>query len=272
MKLARIVSLALLILCNSLVAYSQDAPKPTGEWIQLFNGKDLKDWHVKIRGYKLGDNFGNTFRVEDGLMKVRYDAYDQFDFNPRGKKLERFGHIHYKTPFSHYRMRLEYRFVEKQVKAGPAWAIRNSGIMVHGQDPKTMSQDQDFPVSIEVQLLGGTGNGQRTTGNLCTPGTNVEMNGALVKRHCTSSKSETYHGEQWVKAEVEVRGNKLIRHIINGQEVLSYQKPQLDARDANARNLIKGGNVMLSAGYISLQSESAPVDFRNIELMVLKAE
>jgi hypothetical protein len=231
------------------------------EWVSLFNGKNLDGWVPKITGYDLGDNFGNTFRVEDGLLKVSYEKYEAFD----GK----FGHLHYEKPYSNYRLRLEYRFTGDQCKGGPGWATRNSGIMVHGEDPKLMTKDQDFPTSIEVQLLGGDGTNARPTGNLCTPGTNVVMDEKLVKRHCTTSKSKTYHGEQWVTSEVEVRGNEVIRHLINGDKVLEYQKPQLDDRDAHAKSLIKDGELMLSGGFISLQSESHPVEFRKIEIIIL---
>lgn len=236
--------------------------KAEGEWIQLFNGKDLTGWTPKIRGYKLGENFGNTFRVEDGLLKVRYDGYDQYN--------ERFGHLFHEGIYSNYRIRVEYRFVGSQVPGGPGWAIRNSGVMVHGQRPETMTLDQDFPCSIEVQLLGGDGVRDRTTLNLCTPGTHVEMNGKLFKPHCTSSKSKTYHGEQWVTAEIEVRGNEVIRHIIDGEVVLEYQRPQLDPGDANAKRIIKDDKVQLAEGTISLQSESHPIDFRKVEIQILK--
>ena len=131
--------------------------KSNAEWVPLFNGKDLTGWTPKIRGHKLGDNFGNTFRVEDGLLKVRYDAYDKFD--------ERFGHLFYQGEYSNYRLRVEYRFVGEQASQGPGWAIRNSGVMIHGQKPETMTIDQDFPSSIEVQLLGGDGKNPRTTSN-----------------------------------------------------------------------------------------------------------
>jgi hypothetical protein len=239
---------------------AQEIPKD-GKWIQLFNGKDLNDWKVKIQGYKLGDNFGNTFRVEDGMMKVGYEKYDSF--------ARKFGHIHYKTPFSNYIIRVEYRFTGDQAKDGPGWAFRNSGIMVHGQDPASMGLEQDFPVSIEVQLLGGKGTGNRTTSNLCTPGTNVVMGGKLVTRHCMPSASKTYHGDQWVTAVVEVRGDKVIKHILDGKVVLEYTQPQLDDRDDDAKKLIKDGKKLLSGGYISLQSESHPVEFRKVELMEL---
>ncbi|MDA1053551.1 MAG: DUF1080 domain-containing protein [Planctomycetota bacterium] len=233
------------------------------EWIQLFNGKNLDGWKVKLTGYELNDNFGNTFRVEDGLLKVRYDAYDKFG--------RRFGHIFYDQPFANYVIRIEYRFVGEQAVDGPGWAFRNSGIMVHGQTPESMRKDQEFPVSIEVQLLGGNGTDKRATGNLCSPGTHVVMDGKLLKRHCTDSSSKTYHGDQWVTVEVEVRGNKSIKHFVEGELVLEYTQPQLDETDEDAAKLIEqaGGNKMLSGGSISLQAESHPVEFRKVELRKL---
>jgi hypothetical protein len=231
-------------------------------WIPLFNGKDLSGWTPKIRGHESGDNFGETFRVENGALKVAYDKYDNFN--------NQFGHLFYQESFSHYRLRVEYRFVGEQAPGGPGWAVRNSGVMVHGQAPETMSKDQEFPASIEVQLLGGSGSGQRTTANLCTPGTNVVMNGELITRHCTNSKSKTYHGDQWVTVEIEVRGNKLIKHMVEGETVLEYSQPQLDERDADAQKLLaRGAEKMLERGTISLQSESHPVEFRKVELLKL---
>ena len=235
------------------------------DWKQLFNGKDLKGWKPKIRGYKLGENHADTFRVVDGYLTVSYDKYEKFD--------RRFGHLFYEKPFSNYDMRIEYRFLGKQIDGGPGWAIRNSGVMVHGQAPETMGKDQNFPVSIEVQLLGGTGTGKRTTMNLCTPGTNVEMKGKLVTRHCNSSTSKTYHGEQWVTAEIRVRGGKTIEHLVDGKTVLSYSKPQLDPRDKDAKKLIKDSkNLVLTGGSISIQSESHPIQFRKIEIREIKSE
>ncbi len=250
-----------LLIGGAASASGQETEAP-GEWRALFNGKDLTGWTPKIRGYELGENFGNTFRVEDGLIKVRYDAYDEFN--------ERFGHLFHDETFSHYILRVEYRFVGDQVKGGPGWAFRNSGLMLHGESPKTMAKGQDFPASIEVQLLGGDGVKDRTTANLCTPGTNVVMNGELIRRHCTSSTSKTYHGDQWVVCEVEVRGNRVIRHKMDGKIVLEYNEPQLDDRDQHAKELAKAnGGLMLDRGSISLQSESHPCDFRKVEIKVL---
>jgi hypothetical protein len=246
---------------SSIDARGQDRPAE-GHWIALFNGKDLDGWTPKIKGYELGENYADTFRVEHGVLKVAYDKYPRFD----GK----FGHLFYRTPFSHYRLRIEYRFVGEQCPGGPNWALRNSGVMIHGQPPESMKKDQDFPVSIEVQFLGGNGRNPRPTANVCTPGTNIVMGGRLITRHCTDSKSRTYHGDQWVTVEAEVHGNGVIKHIVNGETVLEYEKPQLDDRDPDGRRLIKDGEKMLHGGSISLQAESHPIEFRRVELLPLK--
>jgi hypothetical protein len=246
-------------------ALAQDkAPKE--EWIQLFNGKNLDGWVVKVKGFDVGNNYANTFRVENGLLKVVYEKgkYEPF----RGK----FGHLFHKEKFSHYILRAEYRFVGEQAPGGPNWAIRNSGLMIHGESPETMGKNQDFPVSIEVQLLGGNGKDERSTANLCTPGTNVVMDGKLVMQHCNNSTSKTYHGDQWVTVEVEVHGSRLIRHKVNGQVVLEYTDPQYDDREEHSKELAakQGGKLLIDHGTISLQSESHPVEFRKIELLKLK--
>ncbi|MGA0557790.1 3-keto-disaccharide hydrolase [Larkinella sp. VNQ87] len=236
-------------------------PKPDG-WIQLFNGKDLKDWSVKITGHPLNDNYGNTFRVEDGKMVVRYDQYKNFD--------EQFGHIFYKKPFSAYLLLVEYRFVGEQVAGGPGWAVRNSGAMLHGQDPKTMGLKQDFPISLEMQLLGGDGQHERHTANLCTPGTNVVMNGKLFTPHCIDSNSKTYHDDRWVRAEALVLGDSLVKHIVEGDTVLTYTKPQIGGGNVIHFNSDqKKDGQLLRQGYISLQSESHPIEFRKVSLFDL---
>ena len=244
-----------------VVSFTFEARGEEKGWIALFNGRDLDGWTPKIKGYPAGENFGDTFRVEDGVLKVSYDKYKKFD----GK----FGHLFYKTPFSHYRLRVEYRFVGEQCPGGPSWALRNSGVMIHSQSPESMRKEQEFPVSIEVQFLGGNGRDKRPTANVCTPGTNIVMGGKLITQHCTNSKAKTYHGDQWVTVEAEVHGNGTIKHIVDGETVIEYEKPQLDPNDADARKLIAGDGVMLSEGYIALQAESHPVEFRKVELMPL---
>ncbi|MDJ1494048.1 DUF1080 domain-containing protein [Cytophagaceae bacterium DM2B3-1] len=250
-----------LFLLTCVVSEAQKkAPKPT--WIQLFNGKDMKDWHVKVAGHPYDDNYGNTFRVQDGKMIVRYDQYKKFD--------QQYGHIFYKQKFSAYLLAVEYRFVGEQAPGGEGWAWRNSGMMLHCQDPKTMGVKQDFPISIEYQLLGGNGKDERHTANLCTPGTNVMMDGKLFTPHCIDSKSKTYHGDRWVRAEVLVLGDSVITHIVEGDTVLRYEKPQIgDGTVSNYDPAIKKDGQPLTEGYIALQSESHPVEFRKVELVDL---
>ena len=226
------------------------------EWIQLFNGKDLDDWIVKINGQSLNNNLHNTFRVEDGALKVSYDGYDVF-----GKS---YGHIFYKKPYSNYKLRLQYRFVGEQVKDGQGWAEKNSGVMIHCQSPESMGLNQGFPVSLEVQLLGGVQEGvERPTGNLCTPGTHVTMNDKLITDHCINSSSETFYGEEWIDLVVVVL-NDSISHFINGKEVIRYTKPVFGGEYSVDKS--KEG-MILKEGFISLQSESHSIEFRNIVLL-----
>jgi hypothetical protein len=232
------------------VAPAETPKAEQGAWISLFNGENLEGWSAKIRGQEAGVNFKDTFRVEDGKIVVNYDQYD-------GAFKKRFGHLFYETPFSHYVLKMQYRFVGEQLPDGPEWAWRNSGVMVHGQTRESMGKTQPFPRSIEVQLLGGPETEERPTANLCTPGTNVVMGGEMHKKHCTESNSKTYRGDQWVNLKIVVRGSKRITHYVNGKQVMTYTKPQ------------KNDGTLLTGGTISLQSESTPVEFRNIKLKPL---
>ena len=236
--------------------------KSVPKWLSLFNGKDLSGWKVKIRDHALGDNFANTFSASNGVMKVNYNGYENFN--------EQFGHIYHEKKFSYYLLSIEYRFVGQQAKGGPDWAIRNSGVMIHCQAPETLTLHQDFPISIEVQFLGGNGKDERHTANLCTPGTHVVYNGTLLTDHCINSTSKTFHGDQWVNVDVLVLGNTRIQHIVNGDTVLTYEKPQIGGgvvTDSDPK--VKVDGTLLNEGYISLQSESHPIEFRKVELFDL---
>ena len=251
------VLMIFLLACNQTGKKTSDSSRD--KWISLFNGKDLDGWIIKINKHPLGENYNNTFRVRDGKLVVSYDEYDNFN--------SEFGHIFYKTPYSHYKLRLEYRVVGEQVKGGPAWARKNNGVMFHCQAPSEMLINQPFPVSIEAQLLGGLSEGERPTGNVCTPGTNIVMNGKLITKHCTNSTSATYNGDQWIHFELVVLGDSIIHHIVEGDTVLTYSKPQIGGDLPDGFPLPEG--TPLRSGYIALQSESHPFEFRNIELLDL---
>ena len=265
LKLIQFLSVFLMLCClASCNVYQNKDTTVTEKWIPLFNGKDLEGWTIKIKGHPLNKNYKNTFRVtNNGALQVNYDEYTTFD--------DSFGHIFFNKEFSNYKLRLQYRFTGEQLKGGEGWATRNSGVMIHCQTPQSMGLHQDFPVSIEVQLLGGLGDSERTTGNLCTPGTHVIMNNEKITRHCINSNSKTYHGDQWVQIEVLVMNDSIISHKINNQTVMSYSKPQIGGGQVNfglETWKTKEGNP-LKKGYISLQSESHPVEFRNIEILEL---
>jgi hypothetical protein len=268
-RFAGAVVSALLLACASSSAgrrTTADGGAGARDWVQLFDGRSLDGWDIKFAHHPLGENVGETFRVRDGLLQVRYDRWSRFDGE--------FGHLFTKRAFSRYLVAVEYRFVGEQVPGagrGLAWAIRNNGIMVHSQSAASMGRDQDFPISLEVQLLGGLGTGPRSTGNLCTPGTNVHFADTLVTRHCTNSTSRTYDGDRWVRVEALVLGDSVLKHIVEGDTVLVYRKPEMG--DGSANNLQPGvfvDRAPLARGYIALQAETAPIDFRRVELLDLE--
>lgn len=255
----RFVLIAISLLSISLGTSCKNSKETHSEkeWVSLFNGKDLDGWLVKINGYELNNNAFNTFQVDQGVMRVSYAAYDTFT--------NQYGHIFYKSPFKNYRLKLQYRFIGEQVNGGQGWATKNSGVMIHSQAPETMGLNQAFPVSLEVQFLGGLEEGkERPTGNLCTPGTHVEMEGKLITDHCINSSSETIYDDSWVDVEVVV--DSTIIHKINGKEVMVYANPIIGG-EYNTFTEKEGEQV--TQGYISLQSESHPIEFRNIEILEL---
>ena len=235
-----------------------------GDWRPLFNGRDLSNWTPKIRGFALGENFANTFRVRDGVLAVAYDGYESF--------ADRFGHLFFAEPFSRYRLRIEYRFVGQQAPAAPDWAARNSGVMVHSQAPETMLLDQDFPISLEVQFLGGLSDGNaRSTGNVCTPGTRIVYEGAPDTSHCIRSTSPTIDGDAWVAADVLVEGSERVVHYIDGLPVVEYGGVTYGGGNVAGHDpAAKPDGERLERGYLSLQSESHPIEFRRVELLSLE--
>lgn len=272
----RIQLFFLVIFCSFLIGAGCPAKKSQkGEdWVSLFNGRDLTGWDIKITSRPLNENYKNTFRVEDSMLRIVYDEYTTFD--------EKFGHLYYKTPYSYYMLRYQYHFTGVQTPGGASWNVRNSGVMIHSQSAASVNLNQDFPVSVEVQLLGGLGNGERTTGNVCTPGTQVHMLGDLRTEHCINSSSKTYNGDQWVSMKVIVLGDSVIKHIVENDTVLVYEKPEIgggfvgSAHNWTQANItdstvwIQKSGMPLNQGYIALQAESHPIDFKNIELLNLE--
>ncbi len=259
-----------------LTGCSSSAPDNTAkeEWVSLFNGKDLTGWDIKIAGYDMNDNFKETFRVEDSVMKVDYSRYEKFE--------NKFGHIYYSKPYSHYRVKLQYRFTGKQLKDGPDYAYLNSGIMLHSQSAASLGKAQTFPVSLEMQFLASNDSVKRTTGNLCTPGTQISMNGKLVTDHCINSNSPNYDEDRWINAEAIVLGDSIVYHMIESDTVLTYTNTivgggfvsmGMDWRAGGFSDSVmwtQKQSTPLKEGYIALQAESHPIEFRKVELLDLK--
>jgi hypothetical protein len=256
------VTLIALVGCAPKPRIHVDAP--TGNWVSLFNGKDLDGWTVKLAGEDVKDNYRDTFRVDNGILKVKYDHYEKFG--------DRFGSLYYNTKMSRYWLRVEYRFVGDLAPGAPGWAYKNSGIQLHSQAPQTMRKEQQFPVSVEFDLVGGKSFGSQPTGDVCHYGTNVSIDGALLKEQCSKLSDITIRDDRWVTALAEVDGAKSVRQIVNGDLVVRYTNLTLDAKNPDARSLIAlGADQALSSGYISLQSNGAPIEFRRIEILPLDA-
>jgi hypothetical protein len=253
-----LVIISLSMGCNHKKSVEQSPEEP--QCINLFNGEDLSGWTVKISGYEPGINFGNTFRVEDGLLKVRYDQYESFD--------NRFGALYFNKEYSDFRLKVEYRFVGETAPGAPVWGFRDSGIQYHGQGLSTMAIDQPFPICLEYNLHGGNGVDERPVGQICANGIIIEIDGKDNTAYCTPpSVSRTFHGDQWVTAEIESR-NGVFRHFVNGEEIISFSNPRFDPSNENARALMVGEDSTVRKGFISLQSNSHPIDFRIIDIMV----
>jgi hypothetical protein len=257
--------------CNKNNTYPQAS---TEEWQALFNGKDLTGWTPKINGYTAGDNHQNTFSVKDSAIVVDYKSYDKFDM--------KFGHLMTNEAYGYYKIKLEYKFEGKHLSDAPIWAANNSGIMLHSQSAQSMAVKQGFPVSAEFQFLCNGDSTKVTTGNLCTPGTYVKVNGTVNYDHVINSHSKSFAKGIWMTAEAIVYGDSLIHHLINGDTVLTYTDIKLGRGFINpdeswksqnildSLNWIKQGDKPLSYGHIALQAESQPVSFRKIQLLNLE--
>jgi len=232
-------------------------------WQSLFNGKNLDGWTAKINHHELGENYANTFRVKDKTIQVNYDNYESFN--------ERFGHLFYREPFSSYHLKFEYRFTDQWREDAPSYAYRNSGVMFHAQDPQTIRKDQDWPIAVEYQILAEEEKGKpRPTGNVCTPGTDIHYQGEKYTDHCLNSSSATYPRDQWIKGELIVYSDSLIQHLINGDTVLQYSRPQIGGGVVNGFDpAVKIDGKYLTRGYIALQSEGHGIEFRKIKIREL---
>lgn len=256
------IRLSLIAIALSLSSCSHHVSDPSTEvWQEIYDGTNIEDWTPKFKALPVGENYLNTFRQEDSLLKVSYADYDTFT--------NQFGHLFYKEEFSYYKIKATYRFIGEQPPGGEPWAFRNNGLMLHSQDPNTMTHEQEFPLSLEFQLLGGNGTDERTNGNLCTPGCDVVIDGVLTTEHCISADSKTFHGDDWIDVEAVVLGDSLFHHIIEGDTVFSYTKATIGGWLPHLDTLQFKTGTPLSKGLISVQAESHNIDFKSIEILDL---
>ncbi len=255
----------MLIVGLGLFSFAQeDVVQP--EWVSVFDGKTLDGWTAKIASYAYGNNFGDTFRVEDGVIKIDYSAYE----NNFGK---RFGALYFGTPLSRYVFRMEYRFVgDMPIDGSESWALMDGGIQIHSPEPSAMADAQEFPISVEMNLIGDDGTG-RLNGNVCSPSTHVYMDDVLNTTHCIATSKVVSTGNEWTKVEVEVLGNESFKFFVDGVLTSEFQKPILDEDSPLGKAALEGGLPLeLSEGYLSLQSNGHAMEFRNLELMDLSGQ
>jgi hypothetical protein len=236
------------------------------DWVAMFNGKDLKDWEMHFTGHPLDSNYNNTFRVDSGYLLV---DYSQYKGNWAAAYGTPWGHLGYKQrSFSYYLLRAEYQAWGKQVAGGPSWAVENNGLMLHSQKVSTMGVNQDYPISIESQLLGG-GNGTSTM-NVCTPGSAIHLQptGAVDAAHCLNAKAINKKVE-WMKVSALVLGDSIIRNYVRDTLVFTYYHPVQMAGAVIGNTVPIKDNTPMVDGYITIQAESAPYRFKKIEILDL---
>lgn len=134
-----------------------------------------------------------------------------------------------------------------------------------------MPVGQDWPISVELQFLAEEEEGQpRPTGNVCSPGTAIVYEGQLDERHCIESSAGTYPRGVWVSAELLVLGDSVVRHVIEGEQVLEYTHPQIGGGVVSGHDPAqKQDGRLLADGFIALQAEGQEIDFRNVRLLNL---
>ena len=126
------------LLCWCQLVHAQTPAATEGpEWHSLFNGRDLSGWTIKIAKHPLNENYRDTFRVDDGIIKVVYDKYDKFD--------EQFGHLYSNLAYSNYILRGSNTRLLARLYDSPPWSKLNSGVMIHSQSPLSLELDQLWP-------------------------------------------------------------------------------------------------------------------------------
>jgi hypothetical protein len=250
--------------CAATVATTEHQ-QPARKWQPLFDGRTLNGWTPKVVGYPAGEDPLQTFRVKDGVIYVSYDKYG-------GKMDGRWAHLFYKEPFKAFHLSLDYRFVGEEMLPLRPTPV-NSGVMFDSQSPESMALGQGYPIAVEGQLLGAYPAGPpRFNGSFCTMGTKIFGQDKDLG-HCVASSVAPASMGTWVHYELEVTADGHASESIDGKSTVSVDRVELDPSFTRfpIKNLIEAANgrLQLNGGYIALQSEGHPIEFRNIRIMPL---
>jgi len=236
----------------------------TGGWRPLFTGKNLDDVDTILATKTPTEDPDRFVQVKDGVFHIYRDT-------PNGKKSP-FGYFATKDEYSHFHLRLEYKWGTKKF-APRTNVVRDAGILYHIFD-----EHKVWPRSIECQIQ------EKDTGDLfLVYGTGATINvdpkgktpqymdpaagGKLIERGKESGvsrviKSETVEKDGWNTVEVIVRGSESAEHIVNGKLVNRYT-------DLKQFNSATKKWEPLSRGKLAFQVEGAEILYRNIEIKIL---
>ncbi len=271
-------------------------------WIQMLRKGDTKlsDWTPKIQGHAAGENPYNSFsygETSDGQPRliVTDTVSNTSSYG--------YGHLFYKTAYSDYIVRAKYHFPTKESFAGGAgsWTIQNNGLMLHCQSAASMDKGQDYPKSIENQLIGywSYGDGSppnTTTSNLCLVNTSVNYHGQWYSdgtgHHCTQSK---FHSLAYDSSTTPAKGANSTNATWPGKDIWEYAMDRvidstsmtfyMRSRPDTAWDSVlgvtqirlgltntssgPGSTTALGSGYISIQMEGTSTEFASIEVLNL---
>ncbi|MBL7734168.1 MAG: DUF1080 domain-containing protein [Chitinophagaceae bacterium] len=117
----------LLFLILAAVSFLFLSTPVSAQSVNLFNGKNLKGWHVDVPAMDTNKQAVSPFLVRNGLLvSMGVPA----------------GHLITDAVYQDYRLDIEYRFAGKP---------GNCGVLVHASTPRALYQM--FPKSLEVQMM-----------------------------------------------------------------------------------------------------------------------
>jgi hypothetical protein len=242
------------------------SPEKKDKTISLFNGEDLKGWYTFLKGRGRDNDPKKVFTVQNKMIRISGEEW---------------GCITTDKEYENYKLVVEFKWGGKTFAPRENNA-RDCGVLVHSVGPDG-AHDSTWMNSIECQVIeGGTGDfivvGDGTEKfSLTSTVAPEQQNGTYVFK--PGGAPATIHGgrinwyardPQW-KDVKDFRGAKDIEKpvgqwnrmecIVKGDEITIY---------LNGTLVNHGTNAKPSKGRIQIQSESAEILFRKVELTPLK--